>query len=61
MQSIYLRYNQLDDEAVQLISNGIGNLNRDNKILLHLNLSSNKIGDIGAIELAKVLRMSIIF
>ena len=54
VQSIFLRNNNLNDEAIQLISFGIGDLKRQNKKLLHLNLSSNKIGDKGAMYLAKV-------
>ena len=54
VQSIFLRHNQLDDDAIALIANGIGSLKRQNTKLLHLNLSSNRIGDKGAIELAKV-------
>ena len=51
-----LRNNQLDDEAIYSISNGLGDLKRHNTKLLHLNLSSNRIGDKGATFLAKVIK-----
>jgi hypothetical protein len=54
---MFLRNNQLDDEAVQLISYGIGDLKRQNTKLLHLNLSGNRISDKGASHLARVIIM----
>ena len=58
VESIVLRNNQLDDEAIYSISNGLGSLKRHNTKLLHLNLSSNRIGDDGASFLASVIKVT---
>ena len=47
----------MDDNAIELITRGIGNINKQNMTLLHLNLSNNIIGDRGAEYVAKVILM----
>jgi hypothetical protein len=51
-----LRNNQLDDVAAQNLSFGLGDIRRQNTKILTLNLSCNKISDVGASCLAKALR-----
>ena len=55
MQHISLRSNQLNDEEIKLIALGIGETLRHNSNIIQLNLSLNRIGDLGAIELARVI------
>jgi hypothetical protein len=54
LQNLSLRSSQIDDEKAVAISYGLGDLKRQNKKLLALNLNSNRIADKGAIALARV-------
>ena len=52
--NVNLRFNQLNDQSVELIARSLGCLKRQNKSVLNLNLSNNCIRDQGTIELANV-------
>jgi hypothetical protein len=56
LQNLSLRSNQLNDEACLYLSYAIGDIKRQNKKLLSLNLNTNEITDTGAIHLARSLR-----
>ena len=56
MENLSLRNNKIDDISAEYISYGIGDVKRQNKKLINLNLSGNLIGDHGAISLARSLR-----
>ncbi|CAF3795688.1 unnamed protein product [Rotaria socialis] len=51
-----LRYCNITDKGVERIARALGNISRQNWKLLTLNLSGNRIGDIGAQSLAAALR-----
>lgn len=61
VQNISLRNNQLDDVAIDYISFGLGDLKNQNTKIQSLNLSSNKITDVGAIALARVIFIKIMY
>lgn len=54
LQNLSLRNNRLDDEALEYIGFALGDLKKDNRKLLTLNLNNNLIGDKGAKALARV-------
>jgi len=56
LQSLSLRNCCITDKGASLLGKAIGETKRQNNKLLTLNLSSNDITDIGAIEIAKGLR-----
>jgi hypothetical protein len=56
VENLSLRNNKIDDISAEYISYGIGDVKRQNKKLINLNLSGNLIGDHGAISLARSLR-----
>ncbi|CAF4146709.1 unnamed protein product [Rotaria socialis] len=56
ISQLSLRYCNITDKGVERIARALGNISRQNWKLLTLNLSGNRIGDIGAQSLAAALR-----
>ncbi|CAF4006952.1 unnamed protein product [Rotaria magnacalcarata] len=56
ISQLSLRYCNITDTGVERIARALGNISRQNWKLLTLNLSGNRIGDIGAQSLAAALR-----
>jgi hypothetical protein len=55
-----LRNCQITDSGAQKLGYALGNIYSQNKKLLILNLSTNYIGDKGAIELANVCNLTFV-
>jgi len=54
VQQLSLRYNGITDIGAKQIGLSLGNFTRQNQKLVSLNLTGNKIGDMGVCHIAEV-------